>query len=1516
MQWMTRSAVLFVLASGSAGMVGCGGGDSPDEPANNADGGLDGGLDDVASVDGGSDSGTPGPDADAAVEPDGTETDAGVVIDIGGPLAPSPLQPLAFASAEACTIDVECVSGSYCFAGRCVSACIDDDTCDTGEVCTDRGRCVSANKDLDEPTTPLAVELAEAPSRDVRVGRSATSVPLQARLRGDRMPARIQYRLEDSEGLVDPTAVFEAEVTDGGVVFDVPITGDEVYGRTPREVTCRVSSEAGSFAVVVQPELTVDASYAGEAFVATFGTVALPISFEIITDPPETSLDAATSAWLALPSGVGHVFSPLPASSGETWTAQPLVYDALLDRWVATFRHDYPLGEGSVLDAAVTEGTQRTLRFELATDAPGAVFGEFSDRWTGLYDVRSAGGVVSPQAVVFEGGIEANRVGAPRALAELNVLDSDPATIPTQPLPVVDVCTAQMFGVDDGTTWGQPLTVVGRDGVLRSCGESDETGVTFAILDTASFLSADTPADVRASCALAVAESALQGETTGALLEQFFNEDGETPGGQSFDEFMQDCAAGVDGLCRPTEQVLCGRQALAFAYTAPLDEVEAGPALVDAYQRVTREAFLGRQLGAFQTDAETRQQWLEASDFPAIVTAVLRDFTAGLLNDWRENVLDVHLQVVAGQYDAAGLAMLSRQIADPDTVAARQQLLFEMSQSWRGAMESLTLATQRWNALLFDAAERRATSEEVAVRSLDLYLLAGVASNLNLRAGAGFANASFGAGFGALARERRKLTLSFDQLIYARDAEVVVSRSLDPESDNFNLLGRLEAAATAAIEAAAVSVGTIISEGTERELSATQVRNRLNNEIDALQDELVRLCGVPAGCALSDVGVDPACAVRVSAGECGFAIDPGSETAIGVNTSDAASALNGIQEAMNGVLIAQSELEAANQRAALAEGRAAAFADAVQEWNATRLAAAEAVQDIIEARSADWSTEMQAIGASISERNQLRADLAADAAADASSWNSIRVGGINSDFGQIRTAFGLRASAQTLSLGATIVNRALNASITALPTVVGTVTDPSFAARGALATKGAIATSIADGIALSLRIGSEELMIQRDQAAELRNAELSQLRDQDLADDLLVQNQIEALRDQAQLDMTAQQVAEFQIDRLIEQLRARAEAELAYERDLQELRDKRDDALDALVDLSTLSLRVGQAGLGVAQKELEYLQVVQRGELLASRLEVLEGQRQNVNQLLGSPAVVFAWANRLAQAESELERAKVALMNWLVGMEYYAVRPFMDQRIQILLARNTYQLEAIAAEMARLQNQCGGALNEQSAVVSVARLIGADQATANADTAEVASPAELMQARLRRGDVSVDRRVRVSADVSGVDLNARGDLLSTTVTIDVDRFANLGSSCNAKIVAFDVSLVGDDLGDDLLPTVSIVYDGTSRVRSCQPNLSEYVAQFGAGATAFDTLTSFRSPSRSVSVVAGNGEFPTDGFGAGGNRTLSGLPLASSYMLVIDPTLGDNRFVNWANLEDIELRVNYAYQDFFPVGACQ
>ena len=149
---------------------------------------------------------------------------------------------------------------------------------------------------------------------------------------------------------------------------------------------------------------------------------------------------------------------------------------------------------------------------------------------------------------------------------------------------------------------------------------------------------------------------------------------------------------------------------------------------------------------------------------------------------------------------------------------------------------------------------------------------------------------------------------------------------------------------------------------------------------------------------------------------------------------------------------------------------------------------------------------------------------------------------------------------------------------------------------------------------------------------------------------------------------------------------------------------------------------------------------------------------------------------------------------------------------------------------------------------------------------------------------------------------------------DVNEFANLAASCNARIDAFDVQLVGDDLGD-ALPTVSVVYDGTSRLRSCQPDLVDYVNGLDPGATAFSDVTTFRSPSRAISIIAGVNQFTSDDFAEGVNRTLSGLPLASSYTVLIDPTMGENGDINWDALQDIRLRVRYGYQDFFPRGEC-
>src|SRR5690606_21208134 len=99
----------------------------------------------------------------------------------------------------------------------------------------------------------------------------------------------------------------------------------------------------------------------------------------------------------------------------------------------------------------------------------------------------------------------------------------------------------------------------------------------------------------------------------------------------------------------------------------------------------------------------------------------------------------------------------------------------------------------------------------------------------------------------------------------------------------------------------------------------------------------------------------------------------------------------------------------------------------------------------------------------------------------------------------------------------------------------------------------------------------------------------------------------------------------------------------------------------------------------VRQEELAYARIVQRAQMLEGRLRNLAAQRQMLNLNLGSPSVVFRWATQLEQAENRLERAKDKLMDWVVALEYLAVRPFMDARLQVLLARNTAQLIAIAA---------------------------------------------------------------------------------------------------------------------------------------------------------------------------------------------------------------------------------------------
>jgi hypothetical protein len=110
-----------------------------------------------------------------------------------------------------------------------------------------------------------------------------------------------------------------------------------------------------------------------------------------------------------------------------------------------------------------------------------------------------------------------------------------------------------------------------------------------------------------------------------------------------------------------------------------------------------------------------------------------------------------------------------------------------------------------------------------------------------------------------------------------------------------------------------------------------------------------------------------------------------------------------------------------------------------------------------------------------------------------------------------------------------------------------------------------------------------------------------------------------------------------------------------------------------------------------------------------------------------------------------------------------------------------------------------------------------------------------------------------------------------------------------------------------------VYGGAGSARSCQPGLADYVEQFGPDATAFGPVSSFRTPARAVSPVAGLNEFGAE---STWNTTLEGLPFASNYAVLIDLEHPSNEEIDWGQLEDIELRFRYTYQDVFPEGQCE
>lgn len=1425
-----------------------------------------------------------------------------------------PRSTLALESSGGCLLDVDCAADLFCFQNQCTWECEEDADCREGATCSPRRRCVLPEQPdgpaLDEEAfadTPgqQSQRVLEAPQSPVEIDPGEPFVTLTLRTAEDVPGGAILYRVELEGEEAGAPRTLRAEGT-REFRFQVP-TGRAAgaSGEAAPQRAYLVTS-VGGFPIDILPRISLSGVYAADVAVREFGGAGLPIRFGLRLEPGNANLEDATSRFLLLPASDQDLLSPIksPSGTGTTWVERPLEFDEQAGVWFARFAHPFPIGSASQFGGS--GGVTRSIRLEIHGVEGRRIRGAVADRWQGLFDARTADGVVEAAQVVLSGPLSAVRLGALPAEAEGAQQGQGTVAPPMAGKPIeLTQCPVDLFAT--------LLTKV------RPLPESGAVDPCEGIGSLRGFREA--PSESRAICSLALTDEALEGPSTAAQVRAFLDDSQPNPEGLSFGAFLEKCAAG-QGFCNPSPELLCTEQLLAHAYQSQDAELALAGELLDRYQLAAREGYLGRQLAAFHVDTRTRLDWLRKSEAPLFLAAELRAYNEDILAKWEKQVLQAHFEVLARQFAPSSLEVLARAPTDPRAISTRKQILLEQAQTWQGAMESLQIAADRWNGLHQNDLKREIAAATVRTRVLDLYLSAAALSHLNRSSGASATNSIFGSGFASLLRSLEQLSLPFNDLIFMRDAEVVVSRSVDPQSSSKTLLGELQELSRRAIVDAQESVDRVLADAHANELNSRVLMDRMRTQAEELRSELVTLCGLPMGCSPADMDVRAECRVAVEVGRCGFVIDPRSggyesfEAMEGMeNVSEAGSAVLGYRQALLDAEMAVEEFRANEERARIELENADAFARKLDEWNARRESVGREIEQITSELDEIGSSLLEAELEAIEEAQKLRAAAYEQQKAELARWSTLRHEGVEADMKKMTGINALQQTAAGLTLAGDETDRLAELLADGMPKALGIANDLAAPARLATRMSAYGITSAMRTVAFNMDIAAVRLEQEVEEAQARREAKLSDL--SDLADLAAMQteNQLEAIAARLRrLELkTEEEIGNREA--LIEALRRNLELDIAHDRDLIELRDRRDKVQIRLADSAMLRVRILRGEVVAAQRHLAYMQVVQRGQLLQGRYAALSERLNHLDVLIASPSVVFAYANRLARAESRVERAKGLLFDWLVALEYHAVRPFVSQRLAILLARNPSQLEAISNDLLRLQRVCGGMVNYEVVDLSLRDdLLRVGFETSHPEGGDTTiDAATRFRAILEKGNVPVDTRVRYSTDERIGDVIASRNVLAASFDLRLDDFANLPLTCNAKVASIDVQLVGEGLGEHVRPTVSILYDGTSTMRSCQPNIREIVSALDPGTTSFGPLTTFRTMGRSVSPLAKIG-----GFGAadGGNRGLEGLPLASTYTVLIDPRAGENHFVDWNALEDIELRLTYVYQDMFPIGQCE
>jgi hypothetical protein len=797
--------------------------------------------------------------------------------------------------------------------------------------------------------------------------------------------------------------------------------------------------------------------------------------------------------------------------------------------------------------------------------------------------------------------------------------------------------------------------------------------------------------------------------------------------------------------------------------------------------------------------------------------------------------------------------------------------------------------------------------------------------------------ASIATGLGALLERQSLLSNTFDELLFARDGEVVISTSVDPNDTSNDVLGARRERALLAIDRAATSVEETLATIFSQQLTFDALLGAANDAVDASQDRMIELCGIPEGCGPLDLG-DPECDTSPAAGLCGFKQTRGdyetrAETMIRTAKEVIAKIEGGQNEGLQIVNLWESAEESPSEAGlALLAYRAAAqdYAGALAEREAaTRARTAEqkaidafteSIKDILAARQtqntkvkAAVAGVMKIANTTVTDREELvlsaidkRTALLAIRSVTMASWQSVNIAGNQVQIAALVAANTAEDVAAVAENSADLAEDSRDASIEALPTTVGSSTDPSAPARASISASANAGVAAAENAKVAARNAAGKARLAAETSLIIQEALLAGLDNASEFAALAVETDLAIADIYGEFEILQNDVAQSQLDFVVDELDRLADYEVLIIEQQIELRDRTAAILDRTIDDLGHSREVAQAELSMLAALLNYHAVVASARQERANLEGVRSKKIALNNIIGGPERFMTDASKLAEADRQIDRAKRKLNDWLVALEYFAVRPFFNERMAIALAKSSYELKKIGDRLDDLQAGCGGSVSSSYSEVSVrSDLLGYRESIQDRVTGTLLSPADRFKETLKRGVVPVNQRTRYTAGgILGDLLQRPEEVLSASFVVALDDFANLAVTCNAKVMSVAIKLEGEGIGSGQ-PTVTLLYEGSSQLYSCQPGISDYVEAFGQGETAFDTITTFQISGRSGSPVAGINEMGSP------NTSFSGLPLASRYTILIDKELGGNADIVWSKVTDIKLGLTYDYQDPFP-----